>query len=51
MGMTDIQFEDRLRAELRDLKRIRDEMIASNGKESGTLEERQRDIEALLKRL
>ena len=51
MGMTDIQFEDRLRTELRELARIEEEMAASDGKKSITLELRKKDIEALLKRL
>jgi len=51
MGMTDKQFEDRLRNELRDMKRIKEEMLASNGQKSDTLDERTKDIEALLKRL
>jgi hypothetical protein len=46
-----MQFEDRLRNELRDLKRIKEEMRASGGQASDTLDERTKDIEALLKRL
>ena len=51
MGMTDIQFEDRLRSEARDLERIKEEMSASKGEKSPTLDNRLQDIEALLKRL
>jgi hypothetical protein len=51
MGMTDKQYEDRLRTELRDLNRIKTEMANSKGEKSDTLDERLQDIEALLKRL
>ena len=51
MGMTDKQYEALLRNELRDLKRIRGEMAASDGKKSDTLDDREKDLEALLKRL
>jgi hypothetical protein len=51
IGMTDMQYEDRLRTELRDLNCIKAEMANSKGEKSDTLNERMQDIEALLKRL
>jgi hypothetical protein len=51
MGMTDKQYEDRLRTEVRDLNRIKAEMSQSKGEKSETLDQRLQDIEAMLKRL
>ena len=51
MGMTDKQFEEHLRSEARDLRRIKKEMIESAGKESATLDERLHDIESLIGKL